>query len=189
MVEKMMIGNSKNLLFKIVITGTCSVMITSCANTENTEPQVIKPVIAQNSVETPEKAPPPVVNYKYATLTNLNLDQQGNEIAVKPGRVINATLNYAYHCSNCNRNLSSQIIVGLARRSAQACIYNGGAENQGVASFELKVPAKPGKYDVRYRALQAADCAEALKAGWGNDNSPSSETTIGMIIASKKAES
>jgi hypothetical protein len=57
-----------------------------------------------------------------------------------------------------------------------------------LADFTLKVPAKPGKYEVRFRGVQAMDCTEALKAGWNSDNSPSKETTIGWIIASKKAD-
>lgn len=143
---------------------------------------------ATTDVAAPRQAPPPIVNYKHVTLNNLNLNNQGNEIMIKPGKSIQATLNYAYNCSNCSQNSNNQIIIGLANRSAQACIYNGGPQGQGSANFELKVPAKPGRYDVRFRALQAADCNEALKAGWGADDSPSRETTIGKITVSRKAE-
>jgi hypothetical protein len=132
-------------------------------------------------------APPPIVNYKYASLTNLNMENQGSQITVKPGRSVHATMQYAYHCPDCNTSLNNQIIVGLGGRSAQACIYSGGAQGQGAADFTLKVPAKPGKYEVRFRSLQAMDCTEALKAGWNADNTPSKETTIGMIIVSRKA--
>lgn len=182
------------VLFQFIITGISLGIMTACTEMQPMEKVEKKQEntsipLAQKSVEAPEvPAPPPIVNYRYATLTDLNLNNLGNQITIKPGSIIQATLNYAYHCPSCNESLGNQIIIGLANRSAQACIYNGGTEGQGSTNFTLKVPAKPGKYDVRFRALQAADCDAALKAGWDDDNSPSKETTIGMIIASKKAE-
>jgi len=173
-----------NALFLCVLSG-CSDMQTT------TLPDPVQP-LAMKSVEadttsSPLPPPPPIVSAKYATLTNLRLNNIGNEITIKPGSSIGATLNYAYHCPSCKSTVNNQIIIGLARRSAQACIYDGGIEGQGTAQFELKVPAKPGKYEIRFRVLQARDCNEALKVGWGDDNSPSRETTIGKIVASKKA--
>jgi hypothetical protein len=180
-----------NVLF---ITGISVFIMTACTEVQPTDKIEKKsesmPVpLAQNASETPATpALPPMVNHRYAALTDISLNNMGNQITIKPGSTIQATLNYAYHCPSCNESLGNQIIIGLAHRSAQACIYNGGAQGQGSASFALRVPAKPGKYDVRFRVLQAADCDAALKAGWGDDDSPSKETTIGMIIASKKAE-
>lgn len=130
---------------------------------------------------------PPIVNSEYITLSNFNMNDQGKEVTIKPGTMINASINYDYHCPDCKENLGNQIIIGLAKRSAQACIYNGRSDGQGIANFVLKAPAKPGKYEVRFRAVQTLDCNEALKAPWNADNSPTKETTIGMIVASKKA--
>lgn len=134
------------------------------------------------------QAKPPVVNHNDAVLTDLNMNNEGRQVVVKPGSKVHATVHYVYHCFNCYSNQNSQIIVGLARRSAQACIYHGGPHSEGMASFVLQAPAKPGKYDVRYRILQAADCSEALDAGWNAATSPSKETTIGVVIATKKTK-
>ncbi len=169
-----------------------SMMISACSDMEMTgrnEPHMQTPPQMLAQTAEPElPPPPPVVNYREATLTNLSLNNTGNQLVIKPGQSIQAKLDYDFHCVKCNQTSNSQIIVGLANRSAQACIYDGGSRAQGTANFELKVPAKPGKYEVRFRILQATDCTEALKAGWGADNSPSRETTIGNIIASKKAD-
>lgn len=173
----------------VLILAGCAEMQTMPTQAVSAEPS--QPALALNSVETPP-APipvrPPVVNYRSVSLTNLSLNNQGSQITIKPGKTVQATLNYAYNCSKCKSDLGNQIIVGLAKRSAQACIYNGGAQGQGTANFTLKVPAKPGRYDVRYRGLQAMDCNEALKAGWSAEDSPSKETTIGTITVSRKAE-
>lgn len=180
--------NRRTLNSLFVVSSMSGLMMTGCADLQSTVPDNSQS-LAQQAMQAPvTPAPPPIVSARHATLTDLNLNNVGNQIIIKPGRSIQATLNYAYNCSSCNPNLNNQIIIGLANRSAQACIYNGGMQGQGSANFELRVPAKPGKYDIRFRVLQADDCNQALRAGWGTDDSPSSETTIGRIIASKKAE-
>jgi len=179
-------------LILLAITSLGMFFITGCAEMDTMtmrDGDQAKAFAFKSTDEPALPPPPPVVNARHVSLTNLNLNNMGNQVIVKPGKYIQASLSYAYHCSNCNPALNNQIIIGLAHRSAQACIYDGGTAGQGTASFELKVPAKPGKYDIRFRALQAADCNAALKAGWGSDDSPARETTIGRIIASKKAES
>ena len=85
------------------------------------------------------------------------------------------------NCPQCKADSTNQIIVGLAGRSAQACIYNGGMHGDGVADFLLKAPAKQGTYDVRFRLAQAPNCQEALKNWWNLGSSPSEEATIGHI--------
>lgn len=181
----------KTMSILFVLTGMSSFLLTGCADTGTVAMQDYdqgKPFAFKSSDEPTLPAPPPTVNARHVTLTNLNLNNMGNQITTKPGKYIQATLNYAYHCTNCKSDSGNQIIIGLAHRSAQVCIYDGGVQGQGSANFELKVPAKPGKYDIRFRALQAADCDTALRTGWGYDDSPSKETTIGRIIASKKAD-
>jgi len=106
-------------------------------------------------------------------LSNLNMNNQGNQITVKPSSTITVSTQYIYDCKKCKSDLNNQILVGLAGRSAQACIYNGGAQGQGSADFTLKAPAKPGKYKVRFLPIQAADCNDALKKGWDAETSPS----------------
>jgi len=167
-----------------------ALVLAGCAHMQTTPMQDEEQGIANDPADsTPAEVKPPIVNYRHVSLTDLNMNSQGNRITIKPGNVVQATLNYAYHCSNCRQDSNNQIIIGLANRSAQTCIYNGGPQGQGAANFELRVPAKPGRYDVRFRGLQAQDCAAALKAGWGADDTPPQETTIGKIIVSRKTDS
>jgi hypothetical protein len=183
----------KRYILRLLILSVGAFAMTGCNNNaelmsaqNNMQAQTM---MAQSDMQTSsEPVQPASVNYKHVMLTNFNMDQQGNKIKVKPGTIVKATLNYSYHCPRCAQDTNSQIIIGLAKRSAQACIYNGGSQAQGAADFSLKVPAKPGKYDVRFRGVQAADCDEALKAGWHADHSPAKETTIGTIIVSRKAD-
>lgn len=187
-----------NSLRATIIMSMSAMAVIGCSNNV-TQPSGTQPMAlnAQQAASTPGStasmlastaAPtPPIVNYKHVMLTNLNMENQGSQITIKPGRSIHATMNYVYNCPDCNSSLNNQIIVGLAGRSAQACIYSGGAQGQGTADFVLKMPAKPGKYEVRFRGVQAMDCTEALKAGWNADNTPTKETTIGKIIVSRKA--
>jgi hypothetical protein len=158
-----------------ILASVSALTIMGCANTN------------RQTAETNAAASTPIVSNNHVTLTNLNMNNQGDHITIKPGKTVEATLSYAYHCPNCYKSLNNQIIIGLAKRSAQACVYDGGAQGQGTANVTLKVPAKPGQYDVRFRGLQASDCNAALKAGWNADTSPSSETTIGTITVSRKA--
>jgi hypothetical protein len=128
----------------------------------------------------------PVQN-QAAALSGLNMNDQGNQVIVQPSSTIKVSTQYIYHCDTCKSDLNNQILVGLGGRSAQACIYNGGAQGQGAADFSLKAPAKPGKYDVRFLPIQAMDCNDALKIGWDADSSPSKVTTVGTILVSRKA--
>lgn len=187
---------SRTLVRNTVLFSMSALAMVSCADIVPINSPGDQPVIATSNpvaiqpepVQPPPPPPPPIVSNKYVSLGNLNLNNQGNQITIKPGRTIEAALDYSYHCPNCKSGRGNQIIVGLAKRSAQACIYDGGTEGQGSANFVLKVPAKPGRYDVRFRGLQAADCTAALQAGWGADDSPAKETTIGTITVSRKAE-
>lgn len=159
-------------------------MLSSCSNMQtSSDPYTYvadKTAVSNTSATTG-------VSYKNVTLSKLDLNQSGSEVIVKPGSTVQATVHYKYQCSQCYKTLNNQIIVGLANRSAQACIYDGGMQGEGVAEFKLKAPAKPGKYEVRFRGLQAVDCAAALKAGWRADDSPTKVTTVGVITASRKA--
>lgn len=184
---------AKIRMIKHIMAVMSVLVLSGCAETQSPEAIITASnnpgSLQDHRVETAALPPtPPIVNSGNVSLTDLNLNNQGSQIIVKPGKTVPVTLNYAYNCPDCKPELGNQIIIGLANRSAQACIYEGGAQGQGSASFELKVPVKPGKYEIRFRALQAANCAEALKAGWGADNSPARENTIGRIIASKRAE-
>lgn len=162
--------------------------ISGCAINQSSDQTPLQSV-SQNAPGTSlVSAPPPIVGNGNVMLTNLNMNNQGNQLTVKPRMTIQAVIQYNYNCPSCDRSLNNQILIGLARRSAQACIYNGGPSGSGSVQFTLKAPAKPGTYDVRFRGMQAMDCADALKTGWNADNSPSGQTTIGTIIVSRKAE-
>jgi hypothetical protein len=170
-----------------------TMMIYGCANNNVNSLESYSLTAAANKPETSVEANGAAstqtikVALKNVTLWDLNLNDSGNQVRVKPGSIIHAKIYYAYHCSDCYKSLNNQIIIGLARRSAQACIYDGGSDGEGVAEFTLKAPAKPGKYEVRFRGLQSANCQIALKTGWNADNSPTKATTLGMIVASKKS--
>jgi hypothetical protein len=164
------------------------ILLASCSNMQTSSTsELLTDVAEQTSTTSSVIKQPSIVSFKNVTLTQLDLNQTGNEVTVKPGRIIHAKVHYKYQCNQCDKTLNNQIIVGLANRSAQACIYDGGTQGEGIAEFKLKAPAKPGKYDVRFRGLQAVDCNAALKAGWRADDSPPKSTTIGVITASRKA--
>jgi hypothetical protein len=162
-----------------------TLMLASCSYHEAT-PWSEQETMAAASPNSSVMQSPPIVSNQHVTLSHLNMNNEGSRILVKPQSIVQVLVQYSYHCPNCVADLNNQIIVGLANRSAQACIYNGRSSGQGYAEFTLKAPAKPGKYDVRFRGLQAADCAQALKAGWQANNSPTNEATIGTIFVSKK---
>lgn len=175
-------------LFQCGLLIFCSAIIANCVEqdiTMHTAQNTYQPQLASAS-DANESSATPVVNRRYLTLSHLNLNNQGNEVSVKPLTVIHAEVNYDYRCVDCEPHSVNQIIIGLARRSAQACIYQGGPTGRGSAQFILRVPAKLGKYEIRYRVLQAEDCKAALRAGWNAENSPSKNTTIGTISVSKK---
>lgn len=165
-------------------------LLTGCANQTLSSPQKAMQTQAlafENDNETPAPVFPraPSINTKFIALTQFNMNNQGKEIRIKPGKLVQASLHYQLHCPHCPTE-NNQILIGLAKRSAQTCIYNGSANAEGTIDFTLKMPAKPGKYEVRFRGLQAENCDQALKIGWHDDGSSSKETTIGMVIVSKK---
>lgn len=129
---------------------------------------------------------PSTVVYQQAKLSGFSMNDQGNEIIVKPRQKIRVTTTYEYNCPNCKAYSANQIIVGIAGRSAQACIYNGDVRGGGAASFELKAPAMSGEYEVRFQSIQASNCQEALANGWDEGHAPSREATIGKIIVQQK---
>lgn len=176
------------ILFHLAGMTVLMVMLSACSSTKTVAPEPLTYVANQDMGSHAEQTPgPPNVSYKNVVLSNLDLNRSGESVTVKPGSEVTATLRYQYHCKQCYQSLNNQIIIGLANRSAQACIYNGGPSAEGAAEFKLKAPAKPGKYEIRFRGLQASDCQAALRAGWNADNSPSKSTTIGVITVSRKA--
>src|SRR5262245_58194465 len=125
---------------KFILSGVSAVLMAGCSQLQTMEGQDMAQ--AQVPVQRPvayQPPPPPIVNYRYVTLSGLTLNNLGNEIIIKPGETIRASVNYAYHCQSCKPDSASQIIIGLAFRSAQACIYDGGTNAQGTATFGLKV--------------------------------------------------
>ncbi len=182
-------------ILNAVLMSVSALMLVGCSNNQMTTQERSGPMMDLTSPT------PPVVlaasqsiaanQYEPAdhrvVMSDLNMNSQGSQITIKPSEMIHATAHYVYDCKSCTPGLNHQIIVGLAGRSAQACIYNGGMQGQGATEFALKVPAKPGKYQVRFRSIQALDCNAALQQGWDEDTTPTKESTIGMIIVSRKA--
>lgn len=128
------------------------------------------------------QAPVGASSQQKGNVSAFNMNNQGNQIMAKPSERIQASATYVYNCRNCKPDSYNQILVGLAGRSAQACIYDGGAHGDGVANFLLKAPAKQGTYDVRFRFAQANNCEEALKNWWNLGSLPAQDATIGKII-------
>lgn len=125
------------------------------------------------------------VVYQQAKLAGFNMNDQGSQITVRPRQIIHAVVSYEYNCLQCKSYSINQIVVGIAGRSAQACIYQGDVRGTGTARFELKAPALSGEYDVRFKSVQASGCQEALST-WHADESPAREATIGKIIVQQK---
>ena len=117
------------------------------------------------------------------TVRGLRLGGQGNQV-VAPGGRLPGERELAHNCPSCGGAVN-QIIVGLAGEPrAQACIYNGGPMTPGwrSARFDLRVPSRPGLYEIRVRYAQAFDCRAALD-WWRVDrpNGPTEEATIGTV--------
>jgi len=168
----------------LVMLGVSALTLVGCTNNNMLDQQTS----AQNTAAGPAIPAAPlkmIGTNKDATLSALNIDNRGGEIVSKPSEKINVTVNYAYNCSKCNQGANNQIIVGLAGRSAQACIYDGGNTGQGSANFVLKTPAMPGTYEVRFHTAQAANCQDAIQNWWSVGGAPSQSSTIGKITVVK----
>jgi len=164
-----------------MLLGFGAMILAGCANNSWMQQQNS----AANTQQLQPAEPKMVGTNKDGTMSELNLDNQGSEITTSPSKKITVTANYSYDCAQCNQASGNQILVGLAGRSAQACIYDGANKGQGSASFELKTPAVPGTYTVRFRTAQAANCQEALQSWWGMNGVPAQNATIGTITVVK----
>ena len=180
---------AKVIIFDLGILTALSFNLVSCADMPWDSPSP-NPIWFNNEMALQQQpgrsSYPPVVAYNQARLAQFRMNEEGNEVTVKPRQKIRAMTAYEYNCPNCNINSANQIIVGIAGRSAQACIYQGGLRGTGTANFELKAPAMPGEYEVRFKPIQAIDCREALAKGWDSDDAPSKAATIGKIIVQQK---
>lgn len=189
-------GHKDAVMFKKIIVATLSASavmgffafgMSGCANDRPDSLLTYNNRNAANNSEfmsSPAPTPPQVLATvaQNGNVSAFNMESQGNQFTAKPSQRIKATAAYIYNCTNCKSEMNNQILVGLAGRSAQACIFNGGSHADGVADFLLKAPAKQGTYDVRFRFAQATNCEDALKNWWNLGNSPAKDSTIGQII-------
>jgi hypothetical protein len=175
----------KIFVFDLCVFATLTITLSSCSDMpwETTSPN--PPWLMSERAMQQAGGPSTIVSYNQARLAQFSMNEAGNEVTVRPRQKIRAMTAYEYNCPNCNAASANQIIVGIAGRSAQACIYQGGLQGTGTASFELKAPAMPGEYEVRFKPIQAEDCQSALQKGWG-DEAPSKAATIGKIIVQQK---
>jgi hypothetical protein len=169
-------------LYRVVTVSATAIVITACSNGmmgENTSALNAPPA------EVPAAPLKMVGTNRDATMSALSLNNQGSVITSKPSEKLMVTASYTYNCAKCTPASNNQILVGLSGRSAQACIYDGGNQGQGTANFELKTPAVPGTYEVRFRSAQATNCQEALQSWWSVDGAPTKSSTVGTITVVK----
>jgi hypothetical protein len=159
-------------LYRVVTVSATAIVITACSNG----------MMGENTSAAPLKM---VGTNRDATMSALSLNNQGSVITSKPSEKLMVTASYTYNCAKCTPASNNQILVGLSGRSAQACIYDGGNQGQGTANFELKTPAVPGTYEVRFRSAQATNCQEALQSWWSVDGAPTKSSTVGTITVVK----
>lgn len=174
-----MIRNSYTLR-TLTLMAMGALMLTACTR------DMYWPQGAQNMSQAAPNMPQTLSGHaQYASMSSLKMNNQGSEALSEPEKEISATAAWNYDCPACNATSNNQILVGLAGRSAQACIYDGGNKGSGTASFTLKTPAVPGTYDVRFRSAQAENCQAALKTWWTMGSAPSKAATIGKITVIK----
>ncbi len=121
-------------------------------------------------------------NNAQAQLGELKLNGQGNILSVRPGARVSASAKFVYDCTDCTAGSQNQILIGLAGRGAQACIYSGGIQGEGRADFELTAPPYAGVYCIRFRPSQAASSRHAINNWWNIDGAPPATATIGALI-------
>jgi hypothetical protein len=84
--------NMNKILRSIFYISLSAFLISGCTNESMMPSSAYSPTMAFHSSETPAPIPPPIVNNQNMTLSNLNKNNQGNRIRIKPGTVIQATL-------------------------------------------------------------------------------------------------
>ena len=143
----------------------------------------------------PAPAPPAQAEITYApeftepgrfTVRNVNLAGQGPVVHLARGGVIEGTLDVRHDCPGCGGAIN-QVIVGLGGEAqAQACVYNGGARTRGFrrVQFQLRIPNRPGTYEVRARYAQAYSCERGALGWWRVDRpqGPAASSNIGVVI-------
>ena len=115
------------------------------------------------------------------TLFGLNLNNQGKTVTATPEQEINGIVGFIYNCPTCGKRTFNQIIIGIANKGAQACLFNGGIQEQGIRNFKIIAPKEPGFYEIRFRYAQDYDCENAIKSWWDRDGVPGQDATVGYI--------
>lgn len=118
-------------------------------------------------------------------LGNLNLNRQGNVIAVYPKEKVFATVNMNCNVDDIDPHALYQIVVGLEGEGAQKWIFNelGYRVGTGILPFFLEAPETPGVYNIQFQLEQAYSPLEAMQRFGGED---SLHMTIGKIIVLKE---
>lgn len=115
-------------------------------------------------------------------LANLNLNRQGNVIAVYPGEKIFGVVNIACDADQIDPHAVYQIVVGYEALGAEKCIFNDWGysfDKNGIISFFVEAPKIAGVYDIQFRLEQARSPLEAMQS-WGSEDSI--QMTIGKVI-------
>lgn len=128
-----------------------------------------------------KKELPSVASSGPLAIANLNLNHQGNVIAVEPGEKVFGMLNFHYDAESLEPESLNQIVIGFSEVGPQKCIFNelGYRCSEGIASFFLKVPESPGIYEIQCRFDQAYSPKDAM-IHWQEQESD--VMTIGKVI-------
>lgn len=128
---------------------------------------------------------PSVASSGPLAVANLNLNHQGNVIAVEVGEKVFGMLNFHYDAENLEPESLNQIVIGFSEIGPQKCIFNelGYRCGEGIASFFLKVPDHPGIYEIQCRFDQAYSPKDAM-IHWLEQESD--VMTIGKVIVTEK---
>ena len=118
-------------------------------------------------------------------LSNLNLNKQGNVIAVYPKEKVFATVNMNCDVDDIDPHALYQIVVGLEGMGAQKWIFNelGYRVGTGILPFFLEAPEVPGIYNIQFQLEQAYSPLEAMQR-FGEEDS--FHMIIGKIIVLKE---
>ena len=109
--------------------------------------------------------------------------KQTNKVSVSSGGTYTISANFIEFCKYCGDDSLNQIIIGLSKDlKAQACIWNGSSNSNGVVqqSIKITVPDEEGIYYIRAMHTQDYTCSSALSK-WDANKAEN----IGYIIVDR----
>lgn len=122
------------------------------------------------------------ITYGPITLRDLDLEEKGRIIFVKPDEKINGTVKYRLDSDEMEAFHRHHIIVGLKGQPAECCLTHayGLTDKKGKSKFSFIAPSARGVYEVCFDYQKVPSCDEA-KDRW-IAYPPSSNATVGIVI-------